>query len=1113
MGLMATSALAQVRPSFMDFARPTLDWYVIETEHFDIVFHADDDGVGSSRTAQVVAEIAEDIYGPITELYDYRPPRTTIILKDYEDYSNGAAYFFDNKIEIWAPALSTPLRGDSDWLRNVITHEFTHIVQVQASIKASRRLPFVYLQYLDYESVRRPDVLYGYPNVIVTYPFATLNNPAWLAEGTAQYQRASLDYDRWDSHRDMLLRSRILAGEELSLKEMGGFFSLTGHERETVYNQGFAFSIYLAETFGEDVLRDITHALSRRTTFRVESAIKQATGRPGSEVFRDFLSTLRSEYQQRTSSLAAQAVVGRMIEVDGSANLYPRISPEGRRIAYVSNRGEDFSRSALVVRDIDGEIITAHHFDDGHHRAFDHVCAFGHTIRRGVSGAVSWHPEGDRIAFSRTLITEEGYRFADLFEVDVESGSVDRITNRARAFSPAYSPDGSLIAYAGETDGSSNIFVVETESSETTNLTELMDGRQAYDPAWHPSGEWIYFSLSDQHGRDIYRVNSEGGPIEAVVESPGDARYPAFSPAADTLYFASDKNGVFNLYAAPIDDPSSYRPITNVIGGAFMPSIAADGTIAYANYAADGYKLAVMTEQERFGGSELPAYTPPAVFEAKRSTESPGVALADRQIRALDAEVIRSIRIEGSHPLPAASAEEGAPTIRREVRPYGDLFTTFNVFPVIRLDNYVERRRSRLDTRLPDRGRGETLMRNLKVGSYFGSREVNEEMSLFGGMLVSPFSRDYDSPGGFFAPSRLIELERDAFLQFDYNKGLGFIPRRWSPQFSLEVFNIRRNVENGLSIEEFPCTACYPDSTLIDLAYDLWEAGLYARSKVNPALVLEAGYRYSPYRVTTERFFSKEFDRFVDASAQRYFIGHAGRLAAYFETNRPHRNRDVVPHGMRATLALEREVGNLLDRFDIEDGFLIPTYERSTFYRATVEGRWATRLGGSPLGGAHGVSVRGRFSGILGGDADSFYDDYIGGLIGARGYPFYALGGNRTGWLQASYHFPILPEIREQIAFAYVDKIYGRVFADAAVSWSGDWPGFGAVRRDVGAEVRAALGSFYLLPTAVFFSGTYGFDTFDVQLGDGFVTPDGRTTVTYGGEWQWHFGVLFDFDL
>ena len=67
--------------------------------------------------------------------------KTHIIFMDTDDYSNGAAYYFDNKIEIWASPLDMELRGSHRWLQNVITHEFTHIVSMQAAMKFGRSVP------------------------------------------------------------------------------------------------------------------------------------------------------------------------------------------------------------------------------------------------------------------------------------------------------------------------------------------------------------------------------------------------------------------------------------------------------------------------------------------------------------------------------------------------------------------------------------------------------------------------------------------------------------------------------------------------------------------------------------------------------------------------------------------------------------------------------------------------------------------------------------------------------------------------------------------------------------------------------------------------------------
>ncbi len=65
----------------------------MESEHFTVHFQE-----GNDRSAQVVSRIAEEIYGPITELYEHEPDeKVSIVLKDREDYSNGAAYFLTTK--------------------------------------------------------------------------------------------------------------------------------------------------------------------------------------------------------------------------------------------------------------------------------------------------------------------------------------------------------------------------------------------------------------------------------------------------------------------------------------------------------------------------------------------------------------------------------------------------------------------------------------------------------------------------------------------------------------------------------------------------------------------------------------------------------------------------------------------------------------------------------------------------------------------------------------------------------------------------------------------------------------------------------------------------------
>ena len=167
----------------IEYNHPEFNWFTIETPHFKIHYHEE-----TERTALEATTVAETIYDEVTNFYDYKPKeKTHLILIDPDDYSNGAAYYYDNKIIIWASPLDFELRGSHRWLQNVITHEFVHIVSLQKSMKMGTRIPGLYFQYMNYEIEKRPDVLYGYPNRIISYPIPGTSVPPWLAEGTAQY--------------------------------------------------------------------------------------------------------------------------------------------------------------------------------------------------------------------------------------------------------------------------------------------------------------------------------------------------------------------------------------------------------------------------------------------------------------------------------------------------------------------------------------------------------------------------------------------------------------------------------------------------------------------------------------------------------------------------------------------------------------------------------------------------------------------------------------------------------------------------------------------------------------------------------------------------------------
>lgn len=1207
-GLHPEPSQAQRNPAYYDYPYNHLEWYTIESDHFLVHFQE-----GNSRPAQVASRIAEEIYTPITELYDYEPDqKISLLIIDRLDYSNGAAFFYDNKIEIWLPSLDTPLRGTHSWLRNVITHEFTHIVQLQASMKKSRRHPATYFQWLSYEDVRRPDVLYGFPRGIITYPFSGISMPAWLAEGTAQYMRDKIFYDDWDTHRDMLLRTRILDGTHLSLEKMGTFTSKTSLERELVYNQGFAFTLYLAERFGEQAIADITHAFSKRGVYDVRKAIQMATGYDGKDIFDDWINERTEYYTHFIEGREKEPENRKWIEPSGFFNFYAAFRPDGKQMAYLSNKNTDGGIAYLFIKDIDEtseeeafetwlfeppnkehpfaadhlsdspsgpnrnslqeRSATSQHFehfgqatDTRSFRRFiprashqgitphSHQCDFHNApdLKR-LETSFSYAPDGKKIAYSRVRLNKYGERYRDLYLYDIEQKKSRRLTFSERLQYPAWHPDGKALAAGKIEDGSINLYLYHIEEDTLHRLTHFQNGEQIYRPAWHPDGNSLFFAYADTGHRGIYTlpVSSASGDgisefsdgasnsdtkMKAILVHPDiDYRNPVISHDGQWLYFSADYGSVFNIYRKSLKN-GKIEQITNLTGGAFMPyPHPKEEKLLYSEYVSEGYKIALLDLTDRefasvslpniavsavsarndengiydishsgsecghshTGDTSAPKNTTPSLLSLNHFDDSDIGPFPEKAVAVADTGIYRYQLLTRGQ-----SSE-------RSFYRYEETFTSFQFYPVIRFDNYTRLRGDNVSLlRGGDiEGLGDNLWRDAKIGTYFASREMLERFRIFGGALFGPGSRPTDGLSNFFRPARLVNLDRDLFLEAEYTS-LPFIQRHWSPTISVSFFNLRRNVSEGLRIEEFPHTASLPDTTAIDIAYNMWQLEVSLVSKINRWSLIDLGYYYSPYRVSTESFFSREFRQEVGGSTSRYYIGSTWSAAWMFDLSMPGRHTDIAPVGWRGLIRYRFEPSELLDSYDIRDGTLLPVYNKYRNHSIETD----VRYGFSLL--QQRFNLRTRLFSYFEGPDEFFYLDYIGGMVGMRSYPYFALGGNRTAFSQLSWFIPLKTDIYRQTERITIDKVFLRLFAEAGNGWGGPLDIDSSLKTGIGAELRIGLNSYYFFPSRFFISGAYGFNAYDIQLPDAFITetPSGR--VSYGKQLLINFGLLFDFEF
>lgn len=316
---------------------------------------------------------------------------------------------------------------------------------------------------------------------------------------------------------------------------------------------------------------------------------------------------------------------GRRPDGDGAMDRSPRFSPDGSRLAFISNRS---GKNQIWVLDMKGgEARELTHGDDG-------------------AGQFEWSPDGKHLVFVMreakakderkdaddirtdkdvTVITHLRYKsngvpaFVDqrplhLFVVEVKSGAVRQLTTGEFSESgPAVSPDGKTVAFVSirEKDRDikvypSDLWTVPFEGGEVKKLTS--GEGPVHDPVYSPDGNWIAFvghteGLVSTANEEVLAIGKDGGEVRhtwagfdrSVGAGAGsDARMdagrsgPFWSSDSKDLYFVLADRGYSGLYRVSLDRPGpelvagavpgniqacpKYPPVVNTMAAAFPSS-------------------------------------------------------------------------------------------------------------------------------------------------------------------------------------------------------------------------------------------------------------------------------------------------------------------------------------------------------------------------------------------------------------------------------------------------------------------------------------------------------------------------------------------------------------
>jgi tricorn protease len=225
---------------------------------------------------------------------------------------------------------------------------------------------------------------------------------------------------------------------------------------------------------------------------------------------------------------------------DGHFNLYAYDTASGKTTQVTKNtvwdvRWPSSDRESRIVYELDGELnvlnvktgknmpISIQVPDDGVNRRANRVSAAGMIEDADLS------PKGERVLFSAR---------GDIFTAPVEHGPTRNLTRTPGAHdkAPAWSPDGTKVAFISDASGEEEIWTVAQDGSSAPE--QITTGGKAFrfDPRWSPDGKRIAFG--DKDGK-LWVVTLADKKLQEITHSTeGEIRDYAWSPGSSYLAFS-----------------------------------------------------------------------------------------------------------------------------------------------------------------------------------------------------------------------------------------------------------------------------------------------------------------------------------------------------------------------------------------------------------------------------------------------------------------------------------------------------------------------------------------------------------------------------------------------
>ena len=551
--VLNAQSFGQNKVQYRDF-----DWSFIQTPHFDIYYYGD-----QKSLAEFAAEVSEESYEQISVHLRWTLKKRVSIMvynshNEFQQTNVVGSYMREGVggvTELFKNRVVFPFEGNYEQFRHVIHHELVH-----ALIN---------------------DMVYGGRMQNVVSSRTKIRVPIWANEGLAEYLSSN-----WDTKADMVMRDIAVHERMPSIKELNYFMA---------YKGGQSLWRFISGKYGREKIGDVFRAMKR--TQNDQKGYELALGMNYEDLTKQWHKYLKKEYWPDVKDREAiEDISEKLTDHKKARNFYnvsPALSPDGSMVALLSDQNGYFDIHILDA--ITGKRIK---------KLVKGNRSVNFEELKWLQPGLSWSPDNKKI-----VVAAKAGKGDVLHVIDIKTRKSQKFEiNIEGVFSASWSPKGNEIAFVGQSGNSSDIYIFNLETESIRKITDDIFS-DSY-PSWNPEGTKIVF-VSDRGNfisgeydgkmydhdfgqTDIYIVDVSTRKIDRVTNTDYNESHPVWANTEEMIFYTSDYNGVWNLFANPINNinNSAPYPITNVLTGLQQPTLSGDDNMMiFAGYSGIGWDL------------------------------------------------------------------------------------------------------------------------------------------------------------------------------------------------------------------------------------------------------------------------------------------------------------------------------------------------------------------------------------------------------------------------------------------------------------------------------------------------------------------------------------------